>query len=63
MLYYFIIWISGCIVKEVIDAVVNVVSLTCRKMCGNSSNYRYHGRVDGAGIEDEVSNDLLAADY
>ena len=35
---YFSIRMSGCILKEVIDVVVNVVPLSCGKMCGNISN-------------------------
>ena len=35
---YFSICMSGCIVKELIDPVVNVVPLTCRNMGGNISN-------------------------
>ena len=50
LICYFIIWISGCIVKEVIDVVVDVVTLSCGKMCGNRSNFSYHGGVYGVGI-------------
>ena len=57
------IWISGCIVKEVIGLVVNVVPLKYIKMFGNIYNYSYHGRVDVAVIEEEVAYDLLEVDY
>ena len=53
---------SGCIVKEVIDVVVDVVPLACRKMCDNISNCIYLSRVDDAVIEEEYANDLLAVD-
>ena len=56
---FFSIWMSGCIVKEVIGVVVNVVSSSCEKMCGNKSNCCYHDVVNGKGIEEEGAYDLL----
>ena len=53
---------SGCIVKEVIGVVVNVVSSSCEKMCGNKSNWSYNGGVNGTGIEEEGADDLLAVE-
>ena len=52
LICYFSIWMSGCIVKEVIDVVVNVVPLRCVKMFGNRSNCSYHVGVGGAVIEE-----------
>ena len=50
VVFQFSIWISGCIVKEVVDAVANVFPLTCRNMCGNISNCIFNGRFDGVDI-------------
>ena len=62
LICYFSIWMSGCIVKEVIDVVVDVIILTCRNMCVNRCNCDYHGRVDFISIEEEGANDLLSVD-
>ena len=60
---YFSIWISSCVVNEVIDAVVNAATLSFGKMYSNISNYSYHGWFNFTGIEEEGANDLLAVDY
>ena len=38
VIFFFSICMSGCTVKEVIDAVVNVVPLIYGNVCGNISN-------------------------
>ena len=58
----FSIYISGCIVKKVIDAVVNVFPLTYIKICANRLNYTEHGRFDEVGMEEEGANELSEVD-
>ena len=62
LLCCFSIRMSFCIVKEVMDAVVNVVPFSCGKMFGNRSNWGYHGGFNGAGIGEKGADDLLAVD-
>ena len=54
---------SGFIIKEVIDVVVNFLPLSYGKIFGNISNCSYHGWFNGAVIEEEGADDLLEVDY
>ena len=49
VIFQFIIWMSGCMVKKFIDAVFNVVPLTYINICVNIYNYGYYVSVDLAG--------------
>ena len=39
------IWVSCCIVKEMLDAGLELVPLSCRECCGHRANRMEHGGV------------------